>query len=637
MRVLYLQLPVLDFGYDYWGADHPLAGGYMAANCMARGLDHEAIFLPRGLTSFGSTPALEKRVLDIDPDVVVATLYLWNVERTCSVLRRLKAEKPSVLILAGGPETAGDFHKRFPDHPFDVVFQGEGEEVLWHILSHLGYRRKKKARVPKKITHALPLDLAKMASPYLMGLLDLAPDGSLWIETMRGCPFRCAYCYYGKSFKKMRWFPEEWIREHLRWGHDRGAKEVYFLDPSFQVSPQLRERVKKISFWNGGKLPLHTEAKVEFIDPFLADQFKEAGFRSVETGLQAVNPWVLKKIGRKGNPGRFAKGAHLLLERGVKLQIDVILGLPGDGIEGFLSTLEFLRREGLKDWVTVFPLLVLPGTRLREKAALWGVEFDPRPPYQVRKVGDLDVDGMRMALEEAERILEVGIYPLHLPDFSANSEPQDGLLSLIEVLGEPTQRVGLEAEDLARLAQAPVFLFREGTDGPMWEEVRKWAKWQRDTIPDLMPFWAIEANQPFSLEELTRVLPDLHEPDSYQARNWKVAPDPYLRMSSRPCIISRCKGPPQFWLEVHQHWVPVIRVSEDPPFPKPDDPLKGLPVLWDTFKKVPRTILRSLARVFQGREEELLFSTRDNLTTWAEVVGLQVPLTKPAFARLTVP
>ncbi len=638
MRVVYLQLPVLDFGYDYAAADHPLAGGYLAASALANAVKHEPIFLPQALSSFASTRALVREILSLEPHVVVATLYLWNVDRTIRVARALKESNPRIWLLAGGPEAAGDFQDRFPHHPFDLVHCGEGEQVFPLLLGEISkdpeVNREKLAAAKERARPAMALD--EIPSPYLMGLLPQAPDGSIWVETMRGCPYHCAYCYYGKSLQELRWFPAQWVKNHLLWASGKGVKEIYFLDPSFQVTPGLAQRLEELARWNALSIPLHTEARVDRVDSTLADGFKKAGFHSLETGLQSIHSHVLRKVGRPGRPLAFAKGAHLLLERGVQLQIDVILGLPGDTSRGFLETVDFLGEQGLGEHVTIFPLLVLPGTRLKERAPYWGVKYRPSPPYQVEAVGEMGIEELRNALEQAERRLDLGLYPLHLPDLSPSEGPFD-LIGLVEIHEQQGGSLpGLAPELMDSLAQSPVFLFRSGSHEPPWSLISQWGQWQKKFLPDLLPFWGMEAQRRFPLRNLQKLLKELHDPGSYQAGLWSLCPDDYLRLSCRPFLLSRCDEDPAFWLELDQ-LIPVIRVVHQMPFFQDRDPLRKLPVLWETPRLISRKILQALQPLFQGREEELLFSRKENTIAWAAITGISLPPGKPRMGRVRLP
>ena len=82
------------------------------------------------------------------------------------------------------------------------------------------------------------------------------------------------------------------------------------------------------------------------------------------------------------------RGAALLRAQGIQIRTGVILGLPGDDLEGFAATLRFLKGHGLAGGAEVYPLAVLPGTalhgELRTPATSKGTE--PEALYTVAGV-----------------------------------------------------------------------------------------------------------------------------------------------------------------------------------------------------------------------------------------------------------
>ena len=66
---------------------------------------------------------------------------------------------------------------------------------------------------------------------------------------------------------------------------------------------------------------------------------------------------------------------------------DLIYGLPGDTLAGFKRSLDFALGLG-PNHLDVFRLAVLPGTELADKAAQFGLVYDPDAPYLVRSTPD---------------------------------------------------------------------------------------------------------------------------------------------------------------------------------------------------------------------------------------------------------
>jgi hypothetical protein len=90
---------------------------------------------------------------------------------------------------------------------------------------------------------------------------------------------------------------------------------------------------------------------------------------------------ALRHIRRPFDPAKFTRGIRLLRDSGVTVMTDVMLGLPGDSLADVRRTVDFVVENELYDSLGVYPLAVLPGTRLRAEAAELGLNYDAAPPY----------------------------------------------------------------------------------------------------------------------------------------------------------------------------------------------------------------------------------------------------------------
>jgi hypothetical protein len=122
----------------------------------------------------------------------------------------------------------------------------------------------------------------------------------------------------------------------------------------------------------------------------------------LEIGLQSVNRGTLKRVRRGGSPEKVAEAARMLHGEGIELLVDLIVGLPGDTPDDVLRGMDFLDANGLADEAQVFPLSLLPGTAMRATSVEDGVEFDPAPPYRVRRTAEFSPKLLRDTLLKAE-------------------------------------------------------------------------------------------------------------------------------------------------------------------------------------------------------------------------------------------
>ena len=71
-------------------------------------------------------------------DVLGFACYIWNIEMTLHVVDLVKAVRPDIKIVLGGPEvsfTADELLTQCTN--IGYIVQGEGEEAFYHLISAL--------------------------------------------------------------------------------------------------------------------------------------------------------------------------------------------------------------------------------------------------------------------------------------------------------------------------------------------------------------------------------------------------------------------------------------------------------------------------------------------------------------------
>ena len=355
----------------------PLATGMLAASLHqafpADLTTHLADFyLGQGVAEYA------QEVLRQAPDVVGLSMYVWNREPMLSLAAELKKQRPRLVIFAGGPEVTAAPDGIAQHAAIDFVLPGEGENIVVKAVqllmedcppAHIGDR-----------LHAAPVaDLSRLPSPYLTGLLP--PDqypGLLW-ELSRGCPFRCDFCFESRGSDKVRRFSLDRLRDELELFAVSGVQQLFVLDPTFNYNPTHAKQLLRMMAEVAPEIHYTIEVRAEFIDEEMAGLF--AGINcALQIGLQSADPTVLAKVNRTLDPDDFVERILLLHEAGVVYGFDLIYGLPDDHLQGFLDSLDFAL--GLRpNHLDIFPLAVLPGTRLAETADHFDLQHQPHAPY----------------------------------------------------------------------------------------------------------------------------------------------------------------------------------------------------------------------------------------------------------------
>jgi radical SAM superfamily enzyme YgiQ (UPF0313 family) len=441
-EIVLIQLPIPPLGPAPIRGNVPLAAAYLKLFAAQKGLEsfYDIQIFPPGLASSLGDQALARAIMERSPWMVGFTCYVWNIERTLALAAAIKRGQPEVRIALGGPEITPD-NAWVLDHPgYDFAVIGEGEQTFAQLL--LGIldepvppipipglyvapgrpaNRFDPLRQPAKRT-PLP-DINVLGSPYVGGMVDAADEQMMLLETTRGCVFNCKFCYYPKSYDKQYYLEPNHVEAGLRHAQERGAREVFLLDPTLNQRKDFADLLRLLARGNPGhRFTYFGELRAEGITPETARLLKEANFTEVEIGLQSIDPDAQQKMDRKNNLRAFERGVRAIMDEGIHVKVDLIVGLPGDTVESVRRGMHYLRSEQLYSDMQVFTLSILPGTAFRLEAAQLGLKYQPRPPYYVLGTPTLRLEQLYQLMDDAREIfeLEYDAQPRPVLDFQAS-------------------------------------------------------------------------------------------------------------------------------------------------------------------------------------------------------------------------
>jgi radical SAM superfamily enzyme YgiQ (UPF0313 family) len=350
------------------------------------------------------------RVLPLEPDVVGISVTCWNARQVFDLCRVIRAASPRTKIVLGGPEVGPIAEDVLEAHSeVDVIVRGEGEitfaEVLYALTRGRDVSRvegvtlrRSDGFVVSAPDRALVADLDSLPSPYLAGVMSPV-DGGAYLETYRGCPHRCGYCFEGKGYGRVRSFSRERVEAEIEaLAGSCGVSSFSFIDPVFNLTDDRLAWLSTALAPHAARgLRLHTvEVDIERVDDDAAALLKRAGVCTVETGPQSIGAAALAECRRSFDPERFSAGVVALKRAGISVECDLIVGLPGDSVEGFFDGLRFcLDLDPGK--VQTSTLHVLPGTDLWARAPELGLLFDPQPPHEIIATATIPYVDLRRA------------------------------------------------------------------------------------------------------------------------------------------------------------------------------------------------------------------------------------------------
>ncbi len=325
------------------------------------------------------------------PDVVAFPVYVWNRQRAIRLADQLHRSHPRLFLVAGGPEATGDPAGLSVAAPWTALVHGEGEAALAGLLTALteglpvhplpGVTLLQEGGQLLSGDSYCPFNLDSAPSPWLSGLLKPGPAGGVLWEVARGCAFSCDYCFDGRGHAGVRAIDRQRLAAELELFASTGVSQVWVLDATFNYPPERGIALLELLLDKAPQLHYHLEAKADFIDRRTASLLGELNC-SVQLGLQSIHEQVLRAVHRPLDLDVLAEKVHLLEAEGVVYGFDLIYGLPEDNYHGFRTSLD-VALSLAPNHLHIFPLAVLPGTRLAHRRDRYGIEAQPDPPYEL--------------------------------------------------------------------------------------------------------------------------------------------------------------------------------------------------------------------------------------------------------------
>lgn len=334
-----------------------------------------------------------------EPAVAAFSSLMWNAQLSLRVAEQVKRRYPNCLVVFGGanvPHRPEAFLQRYPF--IDVTVRGEGESPFRAILERLAaangaadvdldglagtsWRTPGGGFRHAEVDQAFQKDLDLYPSPYLEGYYDELfhrhPELQFQaiIETNRGCPFQCTFCYWGKGgmSRKYRFHGIDRVKAEIDWMAAKKIKYVFNADSNFgmhrrdmEIAEHLVQSKQRTGFPHKfrtcyGK---NTDEKIFAIGKLFHEHGLEKG---ITISYQSVDAQVQKNIKRDNIKLECARELQRKFnDLGVPVYTELILGLPGESYRSWVDGVDRVLASGLKNQLFMYICQVFPNTDLAD-------------------------------------------------------------------------------------------------------------------------------------------------------------------------------------------------------------------------------------------------------------------------------
>jgi radical SAM superfamily enzyme YgiQ (UPF0313 family) len=319
-----------------------------------------------------------ERILSFNPKIVGLSAYIWNVNIIGEIIDFLKAVRPDLTVILGGPEVVCPEDLPAFAVKADYIVSGEGEVAFCKLCRDL-----LSGRQPAERMICLLPDLEKVRLPYELYSDEDIANRIIYLEASRGCPFGCEFCLSALD-SRVRKFEGDKILAAIERLWQRGARRFKFIDRTLQlaITPKL------LGFFLDRLVPelfVHFELVPGQLSPELFELIAAfpQGTLQLEVGVQSFDQDVCSRITRRHDLVQVEKNlVRLLSKTKAHLHTDLVVGLPGETLEsleaGFNRLLAIKPHE-----VQVGILKRLRGAPIERHSGEWQMVYRASPPYDI--------------------------------------------------------------------------------------------------------------------------------------------------------------------------------------------------------------------------------------------------------------
>jgi len=292
--------------------------------------------------------------------IFASSTFVRDLSELIPLIRRLKRRDNRIVV---GGALMGSIHGEWQGHEsVDIVAVGYGEMLVpvladWIKSGFKDIKAPATGRIEQKqhssfVFSGSPMTLSLDFIKKPDWLRSEADNGTRYqminYESVRGCPYRCAFCNYPYLFadKKFRTksaakIAQDWLEykaEHP------DLEYITCLDSLFTLpKPRLLELCQTL-IEHGSPIKWICYARADDLaDEEVVAMMVKAGAIQVQIGIETANAEILKNMNKRTDKESNGRALDNCRKYGLTSVVTLIVGFPGETEATVRETLEFLR------------------------------------------------------------------------------------------------------------------------------------------------------------------------------------------------------------------------------------------------------------------------------------------------------
>ena len=302
---------------------------------------------------------VKKAIEKSNADIIGVTCWTPALNSMYEITMIAKEVLPNSIVVVGGPHMS-IYPKETMSYPFiDVGVIGEGEYTMLELVKKcsksedtenvLGTVIKIKNKV--KMNEQRPLiknidELPLPARDLLPNDLYVDSNGNKWTSmiTIRGCPYKCAFCLKTFWDQKIRQRSANKVIEEMKECREKlGIKIIRVYDETFTLNKRRVIEICKGIIEEGLDIEWSVSSRVNIIDRDIIEALHKAGCNTIFFGVESGDQRILDLM-KKGITLQQCRGAFKICKDvGMKTVAYFMIGYPGENKHTIEKTINFAK------------------------------------------------------------------------------------------------------------------------------------------------------------------------------------------------------------------------------------------------------------------------------------------------------
>ncbi len=370
----------------------PVGLGYIMTAAKKAGVEFDLIDMDVVDMTFAELEeVLEKTIYDVYAFGCIVTGFV-QARKASEIIKRIN---PNAIIIAGNSVATSIPEILLKNTKVDIAALGEGDVTIVDLLAAISKKQdwrsvagiafedngeirfsEQRVIIPDLDPIGFPdweiFDLEKynVFGKINFNMYDTDAVLGYPLNSARGCPFNCTFCYHVFHDQKYRSYSACAITQEIKRLHNKyGAGYISFWDeltfPNIKGVRELLEQLSGLDFKVGWGAPCRANIfKKDHVETI--KEMSALGCDNISYSLENASPEILKAMKKHITVDEFIEQSNALWKGGVTPLTSVIFGYPQETPETIQMTIDVC------DKCDIFPsvgfLLPLPGTPIYEWA-----------------------------------------------------------------------------------------------------------------------------------------------------------------------------------------------------------------------------------------------------------------------------